>query len=161
MCSNCSTGPSLISSVAWLNADHAWTNADHDVCVRRVWSNSEEQFVQIYIEEPCLWSLMIEKQARCEVNPQSGKYKILWWRHQMRHFSRYWPFVWGIHRSPVNSRHKGQWRGALAFSLICAWINAWMNNFKAGDLRRYRDHYDVIVMWETLRPIRGHQIEGI
>ena len=31
-------------------------------------------------------------------------------------FSRYWPFVQGIHRSPVNSPHKGQWRGALMFS---------------------------------------------
>ena len=37
-----------------------------------------------------------------------------------RQFLRYWPFVWGIHRSPVNSPHKGQWRGALMFSLICA-----------------------------------------
>ena len=35
-------------------------------------------------------------------------------------FPRYWPFVRGIHRSPVNSPHKGQWRGALMFSLICA-----------------------------------------
>ena len=35
-------------------------------------------------------------------------------------FPRYWPFVRGIHLSPVNSRHKGQWRGALMFSLICA-----------------------------------------
>ena len=26
----------------------------------------------------------------------------------------------GIHRWPVNSPHKGQWRGALMFSLICA-----------------------------------------
>ena len=37
-----------------------------------------------------------------------------------KHFSRYWPFVRGIHRSPVNSPHKGQWRGVLMFSLICA-----------------------------------------
>ena len=29
-----------------------------------------------------------------------------------KHFPRHWPFVWGIHRSPVNSPHKGQWRGA-------------------------------------------------
>ena len=32
-----------------------------------------------------------------------------------KHFSRYWPFVRGIHRLPVNSPHKGQWRGALMF----------------------------------------------
>ena len=35
-----------------------------------------------------------------------------------RHFPHYWPFVWGIHRSPVDSRHKGEWRGALMFYLI-------------------------------------------
>ena len=59
---------------------------------------------------------------------------------------RYWPFVRGIHRSPVNCPHTGQWRGALMFSLTCAWINGWVDNRKAGDLRRNRAHYDVIVM---------------
>ena len=34
-----------------------------------------------------------------------------WWPHQMKTFPRYWPFVRGIHRSPVNSQHKGQWCG--------------------------------------------------
>ena len=63
-----------------------------------------------------------------------------------KHFPRYWPFVRRIHRSPVNSSHKGQWRGALMFSLICVWINNWANNGEAGDLRRYRIHYDVTVM---------------
>ena len=63
-----------------------------------------------------------------------------------KHFPRYWPFVRGIHRSPVNSPHKGQWRGALMFSLICVWINGWINNHEAGDFRRYRAHYDVTVM---------------
>ena len=63
-----------------------------------------------------------------------------------RHFPRYWPFVRGIHRSPVNSPHKGQWCGALMFSLICVWLNGWVNNRDAGDLRRYRTHYDVSVM---------------
>ena len=46
----------------------------------------------------------------------------------------------GIHRPPVNSPHKGQWRGALIFSLICVWINGWVNNGEAGDLRRFRAH---------------------
>ena len=63
-----------------------------------------------------------------------------------KHFPRYWPFVRGIHRSPVNSPHKGQWRGGLIFSLICVWINGWVNNREAGDLRCYRAHYDVTVM---------------
>ena len=61
-------------------------------------------------------------------------------------FPRNWPFVRGIHRLPVNSPHKGQWRGVLMFSLICVWLNGWVNNREAGDLRRYRAHYDVTVM---------------
>ena len=63
-----------------------------------------------------------------------------------KHFPRYWPFVRGIHRSPVNSPHKGQWRGALMFTLICVWINDWVNNREAGDLRRHRGFHDVTVM---------------
>ena len=63
-----------------------------------------------------------------------------------KHFLRCWPFVRGIHRWSVNSPHKGQWRGALIFSLICVWINVWVNNREAGHLRRHRAHYDVIVM---------------
>ena len=63
-----------------------------------------------------------------------------------KHFPRYRPFVRGIHRSPVTCPHKGQWRGALLFSLICAWINDWVNNREAGDLRGHRAHHDVTVM---------------
>ena len=42
-------------------------------------------------------------------------------------------------------RTKCQWRGALMFSLIWAWLNGWVNNREAGDLRRHRAHYDVTV----------------
>ena len=66
---------------------------------------------------------------------------------KLKHFPRYWPFLWGLHRSPVNSPHKGQWRGAFMFSLICARINGWVNNCEAGDFRRIRPHYGVTVMW--------------
>ena len=48
--------------------------------------------------------------------------------------------------SPVNSPHKGQWHGALIFSLICAGITGWVNNRKAGDLRRHRAHHHVTVL---------------
>ena len=54
--------------------------------------------------------------------------------------------VRGIHRSPVDSPQRDQWRGALKFYSICAWINSWVNNCDAGDLRRHRIRYDVIVM---------------
>ena len=68
-------------------------------------------------------------------------YYIKW-----KHFPRYWPFVRKIHRGPVNSPHKGQWRGAFMFSLICVWINDWINNREAGHLRRYRAYCDVTMM---------------
>ena len=66
----------------------------------------------------------------------------------MKHMSRW----------PVNSLHKEQWRGALTFSFICAWINAWVNNREAGDLRRHRAHYDVTVMGHV---ITKHDIDNI
>ena len=47
-------------------------------------------------------------------------------------FPRYWPFVRGIHRSPVNSPHKGQWHGATMFCLN-------------KRLRRHRAYYDASV----------------
>ena len=53
--------------------------------------------------------------------------------------------MWGIHRSTVNSPHKGQWRGTLMFSLICARIKGWANKGDAGDLRRHLAYYDVIL----------------
>ena len=65
-----------------------------------------------------------------------------------KHFPRYWPFVRGIHRSPVNSPHKGQRRGALIFSFIYAWVN----NREAGYLRRYRAHYDITVLFSEICP---------
>ena len=77
-----------------------------------------------------------------------------WWRHQMETFSALLALCAGNSPVPVNSPHKGQWRGALMFSLICPRINDWINNREAGDLRRYRGHYDVIVMissWPTNR----------
>ena len=85
------------------------------------------------------------------LGPISTHDDVIKWKH----FSLYWPFVRGIHRSPVNSPHKGQWRGALMFSLICVWINGWVNR-EAGDWRGYRAHYDVILMnstWCWLKPL--------
>ena len=69
-----------------------------------------------------------------------------WWRHQRKHFLRYWTFVRVIYRSSVRSPHNGQWRGALVYSLICAWTNGWVNSRDAGDLWRHRAYYDVTVM---------------
>ena len=63
-----------------------------------------------------------------------------------KQFPRYWPLVREIHRSPIDSPHKCQWRGALMFSLICAWMHGWANNRDGDHLRRPRAHYDITVM---------------
>ena len=89
---------------------------------------------------------------RSQKNPCHGD--VIKWKH----FPRYWPFVRGIHRPPVNSPHKGQWRGALMFSLICVWINGWVNNGEAGYLRRYRTHCDVTVMLNPTRMYGSNSI---
>ena len=71
-----------------------------------------------------------------------------------KHFLSYWPFVRGIHQSPVNSPHKGQWRGAWMCSLICASINDSVNIREAFDLRRHGAHYDITVISEATPTIQ-------
>ena len=96
-------------------------------------------------------SSAISQQMR-KIRWQKLLLKMILWYHddaiKWKHFLRYWPFVRGNSPggSPVNSQHKGQLRGALMFSLICVWISGWVNKRESGDLRRYRAHYDVIVM---------------
>ena len=99
--------------------------------------------VQLLIYTPQFKLIYISKRA---VLPQQNASKAHDDAIKWKHFPRYWPFARGIHRSPVYSSHKGQWRGALIFSLTCVWINGWANNREAGALRRPRGHYDVTVM---------------
>ena len=73
-----------------------------------------------------------------------------------KYFQRHCPFVRGIHQSPVDSPHKGQWRGALVFSLICAWTNSGANNRDADYLRRHCVHYDLTVMWNGNLYLKQH-----
>ena len=94
-----------------------------------------------------IWSVLTEQMAvtmsqTFKTHFQTTHDDVIKWKH----FLRDWPFVRGIHWSPVTSPHKGQWRGALMFSSICARINDWANNREAGDLRRNHVHYDVIAM---------------
>ena len=80
-----------------------------------------------------------------------------------KHFPRYWPFVRGIHRSPVNSPRNGQWRGIFMFSLIWARTKGWVNNRDAGDLRRHPTDYDVTVMTAgvvAMRNICSHNFDS-
>ena len=77
---------------------------------------------------------------------RTSDYVMTWWRHQMDTFSALLAMCAGNSPAPVTSPHKGQWRGALMFSLICTRINGWVNNGEAGDLRRHHAHCDVTVM---------------
>ena len=43
-------------------------------------------------------------------------------------------------------RTKASDEEVLMFSLICAGIDGWVNNRKAGDLRHHRTHYNVIII---------------
>ena len=94
----------------------------------------------------CIISVWIQAGTGLFFNTPIGQFckydDIIKWKQ----FPRYWPFVRGIHWSSVNSPHRGQWRGALMFSLICARTNGWANNRYAGDSIRYRAHYGVTIM---------------
>ena len=67
-----------------------------------------------------------------------------------------------LYISPMASPHKGQWRGAFMFSLICAWTNGWSNNRDAGDLRPRTEQQQVrgsvqsdiyIRIWQIQLPV--------
>ena len=91
---------------------------------------------EIYTTTCSYWSMSLYSLSYCDIWHDD----VIKWKH----FPRYWPFVRGIHRSLVNSPHKGQWRRVLMFYLI--WTNDWVNNRDAGDLRRHCTHYNVTVM---------------
>ena len=63
-----------------------------------------------------------------------------------KHFPCYWLFVRRIHWSPMNSPQRPLTRSFDVY-LFWAWINGWVNNREAGDLRRHSAHCDVTVMW--------------
>ena len=115
--------------------------ATHMLCVRSlIEKESSEHWSYVFL------ALTHRKFTECNITRLDSMYHehddVIKWKH----FPRYWSFVWGIHRSPVNSLHKGRWRRALMFSLICTLTNGWVNNREADDLRRHHAHYDVIVM---------------
>ena len=78
-----------------------------------------------------------------------------WWRHPMETFSALLTLCEGNPPVTGGFPHKGQWRGALKFSLICAWTNDWANTRDAGDLRRHSTHYDVTAL--AMKVVRSLQ----
>ena len=85
-----------------------------------------------------MWSYDISLELPEQVNGQIvellvNRYDmtLTWWRHHMETFSALLAICAG--NSPVPCEfHKGQWRGALMFSLVCGWINGWVNNCEWG-----------------------------
>ena len=72
-----------------------------------------------------MWRVLFLKYHQKTLENVEGLYAdIIKWKH----FPHHWHFVRIIHRWPVDSPRKGQWRGALMCPLICAWINGWANN---------------------------------
>ena len=98
-----------------------------DVVLRRlniVWGHLHELpcCIKMDLIQDCSISIsnaleILQPWAEPSIGCRSIRDDIVKWKH----FPRYWSFVRGIHRSPVDSPNKGQWRGALVFSSIWAW----------------------------------------
>ena len=68
-----------------------------------------------------------------------------WWRHQMETFAALLDICAG--NSPVTGEFPAQRPVTRSFDVffdLCLWINGWVNNREAGDLRRHCAHYDII-----------------
>ena len=138
----------LLATIVEICVDHTiWTMNIHHV-------GNQSRVFSWRFRRDCVLCLDFNRKYSgiwCPVQKLNVKYRhddaVRW-----KHFRRYWPFVRRIHRSPVNSPHKGQWRGALMFSLICAWINSSVNSHEAGDLWRHHAYNDVIVRWILALP---------
>ena len=118
----------ILVLVIWIRSEYISFNSSHNICL--------------------LWECVLHRHL--QVSSIQGRLLLTWMYHddviKWQHFPRYWHIVWEIHRLLVISPHKGQWRQALMFALICTWANGWVNNRDAGDLRCHRAHYDVIVI---------------
>ena len=109
-------------SVTFVYVVESFWNFAQTMAVALLWSVQNFKMIEhLNAEVQALWNFV-----RFEFKMHFGQISsfavhddVIKWKH----FPRYWPFVRGIHRSPVKSPHKGQWRGALMFTLICARIN--------------------------------------
>ena len=79
---------------------------------------------------------------RCPLNPYV--YIAVFAHHddviKRKLFRRYWPFVLGIYRSPVNSPHKGPVKRTLMFLWLGVHMNCLTNSRMTGELRLHDVH---------------------
>ena len=107
--------------------------------------------VHISVTKWCIVGFCLMHCGICEIGLLKRHWmngNFTWWRHQIKTFSALLALCAG--NSPVTGEFPAQRPVTRSFdvSLICVRINAWVNNREAGDLRRHRAHYDVIVMEE-------------
>ena len=74
------------------------------LCQKQIWRTSARNYIPRYCGCNYLFVPLIDTSGTTLIHDDVIKWK---------YFPRYWPFVRRIYRSPVNSPHKGQWRGAL------------------------------------------------
>ena len=124
-----------IKSVFPLDTFHwLWSSCTNYILYQFKWDTLKK--FQIYTRYRNLiggWYSFISKVCLRHFN----HHDVMKWKHFLLLWGEYTGHLW---------IHKGQWRGALIFSLISAWTNGWVNNRDASDLRRHRAHYSVTVM---------------
>ena len=117
-----------------INCNHVWPSLMGNLNVGHgtIQGSGVVRWISIFIQRNT------EMQLRVSINAlrsktHRGQVIHSWWRHKMETFPRYWPFLRGIHRSPVNSPVQRPVMRSFDVSLIFAWINDWVNNREAGD----------------------------
>ena len=99
---SCQISISVDYFVTWINIKWYWMKDKKDRTGPEIKLSTHKR---TFRSHP-VWLFM-----RCILYPRDFEY-ISYWKHddviEWKHFPRYWPFVRGIHQSPVNSPHKGQ-----------------------------------------------------
>ena len=86
-----------------------WDNNSNKPKTYEIWFQARNQLTKrLHLYCSCFLTVSVVNRRKC-CWPISACHDVI----KSKHFPRHWPFMRGIHRSPVNSPHKGQWRGAL------------------------------------------------
>ena len=122
-----------------------------------VWTILTPIYLNISRSLPTRWRFFYRNQSQVRIcllkMPLYVTYSISWWRHQMETFSALLAICAG--NSPVPGEFPTQRPVTRSFDVYFDLrpINGWVNNREAGDLRRHRAHYDVIVMCHKIRVV--------
>ena len=150
---DCSFFPHFTLLKPWL-LNTGCRSAPHYLCVSRYsgiicfnhFANQYIMNVCTVIIECAVYAIKYEQGlvwSNCE-NILTGSTKVFiqslrwcFYRHCIRHM---------LTPVPTTAKTSKLMIRAFLFSLICAWINGWVNNSEVSDFRRNHTHYDVIVM---------------